>query len=228
MDASAYGQTEIADYLRSHGAVDWRDTTPPDFKAGHERLLEHMIKRFGPLSDWSLELKQAPGVTLHLIEANKDSKFHTFFTIGLSDRRLPHPGDKYATCELRFRLSKKWRYTTRALANPKFNWPFVWLEKFVSDLIEAQQMPSFPIIIHDDPPAPLGVKTELSHWLCLHSMGEAVPVRDCRWIDIYDLHPVYAEEASFVREHGHEDFAMKMHEEKIPIQIDPKRKNICK
>jgi len=34
MDASAYGQTEIADYLRSHGAVDWRDTTPPDFKAG--------------------------------------------------------------------------------------------------------------------------------------------------------------------------------------------------
>ncbi|MDB2686668.1 ankyrin repeat domain-containing protein [Mariniblastus sp.] len=227
MQADFYGHNEVSEFLRSHGAVDLRETTPPDYEDSHRRLLTHMTDHRGPVSDWKLELKSIPGVTLHLVKANKRWKSNSFFTIGLSDRRLPNQSDPYAACELRFDLPKRWPYSARALGNPKHNWPFVWLERIASELVAAEKMPNVPVIFQDQPPQPLGENTKLSHWLCLHAGGEAPGMPDTRWIDFWDLHPVYSEEAAFVRERGHEAFARQMHEKDIPTIINPKRENIC-
>ncbi len=237
MDAEFYGHPEIADYLRSLGAKDLRETTPADYGDAHRRLLSRMADHHGPVSDWQIALPGEPTITLHHCPANKkhrDPPVQALFTIGLSDHRLPDEDDEFNCTELRMLLPPDWPLDEAALADPRWNWPVKWLQRIATRLRDSERLYATkeaayfpPVFMNGDPPEPLAAETKLCGWLGLNSSSNHVQMPDCRWISLLDLHPIYTEERDVVlsKPDAWETFMQRLEERGIPMHIDPQREN---
>lgn len=142
--ADQYGRDEVREYLRSLGARDLRETTPPDYAAAHDCFIEEMTDNLGPLGAWRQVIPGEPSVTIYVIPANEDCDCHTFFTVGLSDHRLPRPRKEFTAIELRVSLPSTWPLDELAMSDPETSWPVTQLCRVVEELRRANEFPSEP------------------------------------------------------------------------------------
>lgn len=225
--AALYGHTEVRDYLRSLGARDLRETTPPNSEASHQRFIQKMTQ-FGPLDEWSLEIPGDPLVKIHLVPTDAEGSIKTVFTLGLSDHRLPTDANEFAATELLLMLPGRWPLTEEALREPIWSWPIDWMKRLVGDLRTRDRWPSEPaLFMNGDPPAPLAPNTKLCGWLCMKSLGESEQMPDYRVIDLHSLFPIYEEERTLMKQAGHEELVERFMSQEIPLFIDPQRKNVA-
>jgi uncharacterized protein len=225
--AALYGHRNVRDYLRSLGAKDVREITPPDFETSHQRFIQQMTQS-GPLQEWSLELPGEPTVMLYLVPTNAEGTVKTVFTVGLCDRRLPTEANEFAATELLLMLSADWPLTEASLRDPLWNWPIEWLKRIVCELRAGDCWPAEPaLFMNGNPPEPLAPNTELCGWLCMLALGQSLEMTDYRTVDIHSLIPIYEEERALVETQGHEELVNRLMARGIPTYIDPTRTNVA-
>lgn len=208
---------QILEFLRSHGGVDPRETTPPDHDSGHERILEFMKnyaeedESWGDLLDWKMEFPGEPPITLYCRGPGEESNYPLLFTVGASDVRLePESGQDFGEgVELIVYLPRKWRVNAKSMNDPKWNWPMVSLVNLARRihargkqvrLYEERDMCKavWSIEMNGDPPQPIAPGTQLCGWLLLGAEHCVLP--DFRGVSFDVTTPIYREEADFLRE----------------------------
>lgn len=229
MEAEMYGKKEVAEYLRSIGVRDLRETTTPDYLTGHETFLETMSRLHGELSPWSFVDSGNPIVTLYATQPGGKDNCQTLFTVGLSDCPLVVPGAKRIDTELAIRLPADWPLTTEALADERWNWPVLWLRRLAREALDRGTWPGFwsATLLNGDPPRPLASNTSLCGWIALQAMGNSYRVPDYRWISCRDLYPIYREEAELSEQDGWEELVRRFNAHNISLAIDPHRENVA-
>ncbi len=228
--ADLYGKREVREYLRSLGAKDVREITPPDYIEGHKLFLHALTTRHGPLAEWSEQIFADPNVTLRVIPANEKCRGHTVFTLGLSDRNYQGEYNRFKTTELRLTLPSEWPDPKVCMHDSHRCWPFEWLKRIAGEFLASGLFPSPPItFMNGDPPGlPLADGTKLCGWLCLEDYGQSIELPDFRIIDIHDLIPIYAEEKSLVQRHDTWELNRRFCLRNMPMNvIDPKRSNLA-
>lgn len=229
MNAKAYGNPEIADYLRALGSKDLRETTPPDYQQAHQAILAAVYREEEqPTCRKLLDIAGAPPIVVYVAPPSQEAPWQAIFTVGLSDRCLPSQIDDLAAMELRMVLPPDWPLDAKSLADPRWNWPIEQLKKIAAEIRDYSRLPDRPILFpNGDPPQPLSAETQLCGWVCMVHEGWAIQTADYRWIDFYDLVPIYAEEAEWIRQSGDEEFASQMYERGLPIYLTLDRPNIA-
>ena len=229
MQAEMYGQSEVYEFLQSHGARDLRATTPPDFPASHRRIIEILTGEAGQEGEWTLEFPGEPAVTVHCRQPDDDRPWRTLFTTGLSDLILHLPNGQPIATELRLALPADWPLSDEALADPVWNWPVEWLRRLVDQTRDSLKWPQrqAAVFMNGDPPGPLAPDTELCGWICLHRETANYQMPDYRWIDVRDLYPIYREEQELVASAGDEELLRRFEAKNIPRPIDPQRPNVA-
>jgi len=229
MHAENFGQTEVAEYLRSLGARDLREFTPQDNAAAHRAVVEAFCGEEQP-ADWQVDLRGDPHIVIRMGPPNEDDPpERRLFTVGLSDRRLPTEHEPYACAEIGIVLPADWPLDPQSLKDPRWSWPVEGLCRIATDLRSRDKWPDLPVLYpNGDPPKPFAPGTALCGWLCIARQGASVHVpKDARWVDFHDIVPVYAEEMDFVRKNGDEALASRLHEHEIPVRLDPQRPNVA-
>lgn len=195
--AEAHGKTEIAEYLRSKGAV----LPPPQPKkvpANREQeIVVHFEKQFGPVRPAALREIVPSGlpVAIHVIPPTENHQQLTLFTTGMSEHAMdvPERCDDYRYAELVIHLPADWPLTKKSLGDPKYNWPFRWLQETARYPRENQTWLGGPFtIIASDPPQRLAPNTKLAAMM-LAAKSE-MHCADGRLIQLYTLVPLYPEE----------------------------------
>lgn len=234
MLAEMSGHHDVAEYLRSLGAKDVRDTTPPDYPAAHETIRRHVSASRGGLD--SLEFPEAtpgdPPVVVHVTQPDEDDNSRTLFTVGMSDRNIALPTGEVICTELSLMLPADWPLTADAQQDPRYAWPIEWLHRLARQALDADHWSgdtwaAFP---NGDPAEPFAPDTQLSVWLCLLGQTGGIAqtqAPDYRWIDIRSLFAIYEEEYEFLLNNGYEELVKQFHEREVPMYLDPQRENVC-
>lgn len=187
MHAEMYGRTEVAQYLRSLGVEDLRDTTPADYPAAHARLLEIMGEFYGELARFKSEDLGEPTVTIYATKTDKNTGVKALFTVGMSDRNLDC-GEQLLICtELMLLLPASWRLS-------KSSWPVRWLHQIARQSLDGNCWPDdrAAVFPNGDPPQPLADDTKLSAWLGLVRDGAQYQMPDTRWVEVRLMIPICA------------------------------------
>ena len=225
--AEDHGHHEVAEYLRSLGVKDPRETTPPNYSGAHARIKETMLANHGTLSEWVQTIPGTPAVAIHMISTNaKDRREQFLFTVGLSDLNLPNEEDRLACAELTLNLPLRWKLDEKSLTDPRWNWPIEWLRNVVVQLRQATVWPVQPAIFPAaDFPAKFHSSTNLSSWLLLKNQSGTILAPDCRMIDFYRLFPIYRQEIAFIEKRGVDEFVQHLDALGVPIQLQIRRRN---
>ncbi len=98
---------------------------------GEREVIDYFRKAFGPV-DKKIVSEVIPtgiSVTIHRIKPSKGRPHLTLFTTGLSQvaMQVPAGQEEYALAELFIQLPYDWN--DEQLGNPKWNWPWKWLQK---------------------------------------------------------------------------------------------------
>lgn len=232
----------VADYLRSVGAVDLRDVTPPDLDTGHNEILGFMQDyageedSWGELLDWKKTFSGSPAITLYCRGSGAESDYLLLFTVGLSDTPLAEPSLKHGYgLELMTFLPEGWRLDRESMEDPQWNWPMAMLDSVGRQihergrqvrLYEKRDMSKavWSIEMNGDPPQPLGPTTALCGTLLLGT--DSCLLSDFRSVVVDTVIPIYSEEADFIRREGnYEPLLRRFRALDIERPINPKRLN---
>ena len=221
---------EVAEFLRSVGMKDVRETTPHDYSVAHKTLLYDMKERSGKPSEWQLDLPGYPLIRIrHILADPNHEEFsgQTLFTLGLSDHRIHDGDDEFHCTELRILLPPDWPFTPESLSDPEWNWPVEWMKRIASELRSADHMDYPPFFMNGDPPQPLASNTNLCGWVGLRSGENHRQMPDWRWVSLLDLFPIYPEERQMIQSQGQSAFAQCLQQRGIPTWIDPNRPSVA-
>lgn len=223
-EADHWGQWEVRDYLRSLGARDLRETTPPDFAAAHQKLIDRMVDQRGPLGTWTFPIDGDPPVTIHWIPSSDKFPYQTLFTTGLGDKNLPQGRREFASTELQCLLPADWPPPDAALADVKYNWPYQWMETLVREFCAADRWPEPPVMrFNGEPPEPLAPSTEFTGWLMLKMLGESIEAQDYRIIDVHSLIPIYSDEREAILKDDEFDLIARFQAGQLPLHVEVSR-----
>jgi uncharacterized protein len=229
MQAEMWGHDEVAEYLRSVGAKDVREATPPDYRSAHKRLTEIIVEKHGKLGRWKLDDSGDPPFAIRVTQLDRESNSWVLFTLGMSDRHLELPDGSVIATELTLALPADWRVTKAAMNDPRWNWPVEWLRRIARTALDSGRWPAeqSAIFMNGDPPAPFAESTKLCGWLCLTSDGGQQQMPDFRWIEFRDMFAIYSEEYEFLKVHGYEKLVQRFHERNVPLYLELTRENVA-
>lgn len=175
--AIAHDKKEIADYLRSQGAVlpgDGSFTPPP-------RVLVELVPT-------------DPQIDIHLTIATPEQPWVRLMTGGLSEIRAPVP-DGDDTCpfaELRMDLPPDWKYD--ALDDFNFSWPIHWLRLMAKHIARNDMfLGQSTIISNPDGDEPIA-NTKMT---CMLLTATETMEFQGKTIQPYQVLPLYTEEREF-------------------------------
>ena len=228
--AILYNRAEIADYLRSKGALEaqqipgWVD---PMIKG---RVVNQVEMYFGPVEPlaWVPIIPDETHVALRT--ANNGETF-CVFTEGISAQpmNVPPGEENFRFAELVMYLFE-WPQEREKWRQPEYLWPVNWMRRIANYPFENNTWLGGmqTIIANNEPPEPLGPGTEMTCWLLL---GEKSPMErfempDGKSVMFYTMIPIHTAERDFEREHGMVALLEKFAEVDMPDFIDPKRKSL--
>jgi hypothetical protein len=204
--AEANGKTEIAEYLRSKGAVP-PDAGPPKPPLTHEQeIMAHFEAQFGsvpPLGRHEIVPTGLP-IAIHVVPPTQNREHITLFTVGMSAQPMtvPAEGEKYTYAELLIHLPADWPLAVEAMRDPNHAWPFEWLRNVARYPHAHRTWLGGPvtIIANGEPPHPLSPNNKFVAML-LFAESE-MHCQDGRLIQLYTLSPLYKEEYELERANG--------------------------
>jgi hypothetical protein len=223
-----YGYPEIADYLRTHGAVLPGETAPA---APDSEILRHIRRHFGQPRGLSLRavVPTDPDVVIHVVPL-PDRQL--LVTEGMSARALTVPPgwDRFIYAELLLALPVDWPLTPEALTDPATAWPVQLVRKVALWPHQAGGClgHGVTVIANGDPPEPLGPGTRLSCVLALGQIGERgqPTLSDGRTVVFYQLIPLYEEDRDLEQREGIRRLVELLDEHEVSEVLDPHRKSL--
>jgi hypothetical protein len=197
------GRTDIADYLRAHGAV-MPDAHVPQAKAtAADEVIAFFQKRFGEVDREALSeivpTSEYP-VAIHRIGPSGSRNSQLLFTTGMSDEsmRAPANGQEYRFAELLIELPSDWPLSQQAFTNANHRWPIDWLRKVAAYPRQEKTWLGgpFAIMSNGEPPAPFAPGCGFTAMLLLSGYDDVGPIKlqSGKLVQLYTLIPLYTEE----------------------------------
>lgn len=232
--ALLYGQKEVAEYLRSKGAVEAHEA--PGYAERMEAnrlppLLEWVRDNLGgvsPLSWFAVVPDEVP-VTIHGVCG---AELHCLLTHGMSERPMAVPpgGDAYRYAELVLHLDV-WDTDVTTWNTPERLWAIDWARRLAQIPFENGTWlgGKWTIISNEDPPQPLSEFTEMTCWLLL---GEKEPLAradlpDGKSVVFYTLLPIHTAERDLALREGLVALLERFAEREVPTHLDPHRESVA-
>jgi hypothetical protein len=231
--AIEYGQKEIADYLRSKGAVEAKDV--PGYA---ERTAK---KRISPIAGW-VQDRLGPAHPLSWIPIIPDEvpvticavfneDHYCLFTSGMSEKAMTTPPEMehYQYAELVLYLDG-WDTDVNAWRKPEQLWAINWVRRLTQIPFENNTWLGgrWTIISNEEPPQPLSEFTDMTCWLLL---GEKKPLdrallHDGKTVVFYTLMPIHTAERDFIFKEGIVPFLRLFEKNDTPVALDPARPSV--
>jgi hypothetical protein len=233
--ALTYGQMEVANYLRSKGAVLPPGNEELEQEVGSVTLEDHIAEHFGkprPVSQQEM-VPGDPPVSVHVIPPASKRQPVTLVTTGMSDKPMtvPKGEEEYRFAELFIQLPSDWPTTPKKLSDPRYGWPLDWLRRIAHYPHDNDTWlgGSATVIANGDPPAPLAEGVPFIAILLLTSdeEEERLLTSDGRVIHFYRLFPLYLEEYQLERKDGVAALIKLFQKHKISMTLDLNRKNVA-
>jgi uncharacterized protein len=136
------GRTEIASYLRAHGAVmPTGEPGEPSFTPT-QQIVSYFEGQFGHADPQALREivpTSENSLLIHRVGPTADRDSVILFTTGMSDRPLEVSAgeEAYKFAELMIELPSDWPLTDEALANVGYRWPIDWLRRIPAYVRDA-------------------------------------------------------------------------------------------
>jgi hypothetical protein len=233
--AIAWGQQEVADYLRSRGAV-LPDKTPRkpagDGSADSWRtneIVAYFEKKFGPVDPKTLIeiVPTEPAIAIHVIPPSAGRSCVTLFTTGMSAERMKVPpgGEAFQLAELFVQLPADWPYM--AIDDPAHGWP---IHRLRSTAKYPRQNDTWlggqaTIVADAEPPEPITPGSPFTSLLFLAE--EDLTTEDGRSIVFYRMTPLYTEERELEMRKGLPKLMRAFDRNKVSFVVDLKRPNVA-
>jgi hypothetical protein len=229
--AESSGKTEIAEYLRSKGSVPPPAAPKKAPVSCDEEIVAHFEKQFGPVKPGALREIVPSGVpvAIHVIPPTKTHNQLTLFTTGMSEQAMnaPNGQDDYRYAELLIHLPPDWPLTKKSLADPKYNWPFRWLQETARYPHDNNTWLGGPFtIIAKDPPQKLAPNNSFTAMM-LAAKGD-MHCQDGRLIQLYTLFPLYSEERNLELKTGLPALMRALDRHAISDVVNLQRPNVAK
>jgi hypothetical protein len=244
------GQEEVAEYLRSRGAVlppNW--TTPSegmvvaeavdesedaiaDLDVAQEltdELVAYFSQHFGQPDKLSLIEIVPMGIpiAIHSIPASSEHNCVTLFTTGMASypMKLPEGEEMYGRAELFIQLPPDWKY--RELSDPSYSWPQRWLRSMAQYPTQHDTWLGGPVtlVANDDPPQPLAPNTRFTTLLLMAEREFTTHSGQTIWL--YRMTPLYTEERDLEIREGISALLNAFDREGISFIVDLNRKNVA-
>jgi hypothetical protein len=210
--AVSRGCTDIADYLRSEGAVMPGEDAKPQSRL-YDQLNSKLLAWFQAdtaKSAGSIGLGKNFGqAELRWFDmSSMDHPFLTLVTVGLSEHLLATPafGTKEARVELMMHLPFTWPMDGEYAQDPQFQWPLNWIRTLPQHILSGSiPLPGTHVIISNaEPPVPLGPGTEQTCLLLIADFYQCFPIEtsEGQKIHFYHVVPLYTEERDFEKANG--------------------------
>jgi len=233
--AHEYGQKEIADYLRSKGAVEAKDA--PGYaelmaKRKKPPIVDCVQQRLGPAHSLSW-LPIIPDEVPVAVNAVFNEDHYCLFTNGMSERAMVTPPEMehYQFAELVLYLDD-WDTDVNAWQNPEQLWAINWVRRLTQIPFENNTWlgGKWTIISNEEPPQPLSEFTDMTCWLLL---GEKKPLDrallpDGKTVVFYTLMPIHTGERDYILREGLVSFLRLFEKYDVHVHLDPSRQSMLR
>ncbi|MEX1224037.1 MAG: suppressor of fused domain protein [Pirellulales bacterium] len=231
--AIARGKHDVADYLRSQGAVMPNQTGTKAGKGASPEMetVAYFQKQFGSVQPLALReiVPDDPSISIHAISPTTKRRSLILFTTGLSQRPMntPPDGQEFRFAELFIELPADWPLDENSLSDPRFGWPIHWLRSTAKYPVQHDTWLGGPltIIANEEPPQPLAPGLEFTSLLLLAE--KRFTTSDGRDIRIYRMTPLYTEERELEISQGAAALMNAFDKKGIAFKFDPKRPNVA-
>ncbi|WP_425615241.1 suppressor of fused domain protein [Anatilimnocola sp. NA78] len=245
--AILHGKHEIAEYLRSKGAVippGQADPGPPTLE---QEIVMHFEAKLGPVHPFGLQEVAATGlpVAIHVVPPSEGHNYITLFTTGMSANRMNVPADleNFRFAELMIQLPPDWpipgfkgktkksgffgfgKKTEKEPAGGSL-WPFQWLQTIARYPAESGSFLGGPGVIfaNGDPPESVAPGVPYTAFLLINV--EEITCVDGKKIQLFQLLPLYTEERQLEIRDGLPALLTTLDRNNISWVVDLKRKNV--
>ncbi len=227
---------DIAEYLRSHGAVMPPEESATAPKTPADEIVAHFEHHFGPVKAKSLReivpVVQGMSVSIHAIPPTNEHPVLRLFTVGMSNlpMTVPEGGEEFRYAELMIQLPAKWPLTKEALKDKNYFWPIEWLRRiaYYPHQNDTWLGGAFTIISNDDPPQRLAPKIPFTAIMLLAEPNDdgRIVTHDGRSVCIYSLYPLFSEERTLEMTEGIAELLQRFERFHISNVVDLKRQNV--
>lgn len=238
--AIARGKHDVADYLRSLGAVMPNQTalepgSPVDLESEIVAFFENKFGKANPLALREI-VPDDPSVSIHAIPPSrkrvglfKKHRSVLLFTTGMSRRPMntPPDGQNFRFAEVFVELPGDWPIEEADQTASAEAWPFQWLRSIAGYPFRNSTWLGGPmtIIANDDPPQPLAPGLDFTSILLIAEKQHIT--KDGRNIRFYRMMPLYTEERDLEIEKGAEYLMRAFDKARIPFVVDLNRRNVA-
>lgn len=246
--AIMYDQHEVADYLRSKGALEPNEIQVRAAEAeaaaaaedpsidylAYAAVLAHVQEHLGPVKELSLKevVPGDPPISVYVVPPLGKRNWRALVTCGMSVRpmRVPPGAEEFKYAECVIYLPPEWPLTAKALKNPKHFWPIEWLRKIAYYPHENKTWLGGPsaIFANGEPPQPFAANTNLS---CMLAVTEPSAfgwlTRGDKRTAFYTLIPLYTEERDLEKAHGMQRLIQLFDQQKMPVHLVLDRPNVA-
>jgi Suppressor of fused protein (SUFU) len=199
-----YKQHEIAEYLRTKGAVESHLGVNYVAPRPSDKVLDVLRERFlkVPQNGWRRIITDTP-ITVHRIH---DNEFVGIATVGLSDVPMVRADGSTQRIELVVPLPMDWPEDESTWNTERYVWVVNWVlnlsEQFAGNRVALPE--PHVIISNGDGPAPLSQFTSMTCWLGLVDKPplESFERDDGELVQFYTLLPIHTAERDFELKHG--------------------------
>ncbi len=235
--AETYGHDEIAEYLRSQGALHPGMQTQVNIGTidAHKEILEHVRRHIGEPNSLALN-EIVPGlvsVAIHVIPQTYDGECMALVTSGMSDRPMtvPKGAEQFQYAELIILLPLDWPLDEQSLKDENYYWPVEWLRR-IAHLPHENDTWVYDehIVSNGDPPKPFASNTQQVAMLVLNQGSEQseLILSDGRPVNFYELYPLYKEERDLQQKKGTRHLVELFYKHGMSQIVDTKRLNVAK
>jgi hypothetical protein len=230
--AIVLGRTEIAELLRSRGAVlPLHISTSPQLSKKQE-ILDRVEAQLGSINPSALSgvVSDIIPLSIHLVPPGPGRDFLTLFTTGMSNQPVPLPDDwaDYRYVELLLFLPSAWPSTWEGLLVPPYDWAVKILRWIAYTTFERQRwIYSEGVIPHEDPPQPIGHGLAFDSFLLYNAVNlmEHFKTRDGQLMRFYRVVPLLPEEREFLDSHELFELQEQLPELGLPGVVHPNRQS---
>lgn len=210
------------------------DSPSPEPEVTKSAIIRHIEKHIGKIDSVWHELVPLGGhIDIHIVKPTESTPHYTLITSGMSDFKMtPFSGASEGNhIELVLCLPPDWTPTNEALTDEKNHWPIRLLKSLA-------RMPrengtwlwlghSVPNTAPCDVPSPF-VGTLISWATNVAEEFETLKISEEKEICFFAVLPLFKEEMEYKLSNGSVKLMKMFEEQKIPLTIDTKRRNLAK
>lgn len=245
--AILHGKHEIAEYLRSKGAVMPPGQVDPGPPTLEQAIVEHFAAKLGPVQPLALRriVPSSLPVAIHVVPPGEGRNCLTLFTTGMSQHamKVPQGLENFRHAELSIQLPADWPLPGKSKPSilswlgggPKKAdeppggslWPIQWLQTIAAYPRQSGGFVGGPGVIfaNGEPPEPIATGLPFTSFLLLNT--EEIVSPGGKRVQMYQLLPIFTEERTLEMREGLPALINALDHNNISWIVDLKRPNVA-